>query len=164
MLWIALVLIFVLVVYLFLERRTLRGKIVYSDVIRSEKPLYSKTLAIAGKPDFILRRGDKLIPVEYKSSKKPRKLYRSHVLQLAAYCWLIEENYNVKCPFGYIVYGKKKFKVKYDDGLRKELMNTVGQMRDFLKLSLEEASRRKNEKRCKSCLLKESCEKLVRDG
>ncbi|MEM2191490.1 MAG: CRISPR-associated protein Cas4 [Archaeoglobaceae archaeon] len=163
MIWIVLVvLVFVLALYMLMEKRMLPlGKITYNDVSRVEKPLYSKTLAIAGKPDFILKRGDKLIPVEYKSSKKPKKPYRSHILQLAAYCWLVEENYNMKCPYGYIIYGKTRFKVKYDDRLRRELMDTVGQMREFLKLSITDASQRKNERRCKSCLLREGCKKVI---
>lgn len=151
-------LVFALALYLLAKRRPIPwGKIMYSDVLRIEKPLYSKTLAIAGKPDFILKKGDNLIPVEYKSSKKPLKPYKSHILQLAAYCWLIEENYNVKSPYGYIVYGKTKFKVKYDDRLRGELINTVGQMRNFLKLSLAEASQHRNGERCRKCSSKQVC-------
>ncbi|MCS7119529.1 MAG: Dna2/Cas4 domain-containing protein, partial [Archaeoglobaceae archaeon] len=73
------------------RRKIPRGRIVYKDAIRLERPIFSTTLQVGGKPDFVIVRGRDYIPIEFKSSKSPMKPYRGHVLQLAAYCWLLEE-------------------------------------------------------------------------
>lgn len=136
-----------------------RGEIVYNDLSRPEKPLYSNTLDLVGKPDLVIKRSEVMIPIEYKSSKTPLKPYRSHVLQLAAYCWLVEENFGAKVPYGLLVYNGRNFRVDFDDQLRKELMNTVGWMRDILKMSPEEAKKYRNERNCRFCYLREVCKR-----
>lgn len=82
------------------------GNILYTDLNRPAKPLFSKRYRITGKPDYIVL-DDKLnvpIPVEVKSGYAD-KPYWNHVLQLAAYCLLIEETYGKPVPYGLIVYG-----------------------------------------------------------
>lgn len=76
------------------------GIVVYSDLDRPGKALFSKRYGIAGKPDYIIKDGasNAHIPVEIKSGQA-YKPYRNHVLQLAAYCLLVEENYNNKSNF-----------------------------------------------------------------
>lgn len=74
------------------------SRVVYSDGVRlkpakgiSGESLVSQRYGIAGKPDQIIMEGGYYIPVELKSSSRPRKPYRGHVLQLAAYCLILEE-------------------------------------------------------------------------
>ena len=55
------------------------------------EPLYASGANLAGKPDYLVRRWRYVLPVEVKSGPAPAEPYRSHVLQLAAYCLLVEE-------------------------------------------------------------------------
>ena len=54
--------------------------------------LYSKKYNIAGKPDFIIKKNNTYIPVEFKTGNN-NKPHKNHINQLIAYCHLIEENY-----------------------------------------------------------------------
>jgi CRISPR-associated exonuclease Cas4 len=106
------------------------GQVIYSDLDRPAQPLYSRSIALSGKPDYIIRdKKGSLIPVEIKSGRAI-KPHRGHMLQLAAYCLLIEENYNVAVPYGILVYAdKRQHKIEFDKHLRADLMRTVEEMR-----------------------------------
>ncbi|MDD1732027.1 MAG: CRISPR-associated Cas4 family protein, partial [Methanosaeta sp. NSM2] len=81
-----------------------QGQVIYSDLDRPAQVLHSSSLALSGKPDYIVRDGEgRLIPVEIKSGRA-KVPHRGHILQLAAYCLLIEENYHMDVPYGIIVY------------------------------------------------------------
>ncbi len=138
-----LVLLLLLVAYAFWRRgRDLRrtsglpqGKVVYTDMERArppEAPLRSERWGLVGKPDYILETADGLIPVEVKSTRLPRsgRPYPGHVLQLAAYCLLMEDIYGQAPPFGYIRYGDgQTVRIPYTEALRNEVVNTLKAMR-----------------------------------
>ncbi|MEW6070068.1 MAG: PD-(D/E)XK nuclease family protein [Candidatus Thermoplasmatota archaeon] len=89
-----------------------------------DKPLFSKHYLMAGKPDYIVRETNgQIIPIEYKARSAPKYgPYKSHILQLASYCALIEENYNKRPSYGVIAYKDKDFKIPYTDKLRQEML------------------------------------------
>src|SRR5436309_14493028 len=67
------------------------GVVVYADTgawQRNERPLYSARYRLSGKPDYLVRDGQNMIPVEIKSRAAPQTPYLSHVMQLASYCLL----------------------------------------------------------------------------
>jgi len=137
-----------------------RGKVIYTDLDRPAKPLFSKKFMIAGKPDYIVRDGqpNALIPVEVKSgnTKKP---HWGHVLQLAAYCLLVEEVYFVKVPYGILVYADgKQHKVEFDDILRSKVLSVSEEMRRCLKRGGVE-NKNRFEGRCFSCSVRSDCVK-----
>ena len=75
------------------EEGAIEGDIRYvgretSRLLRSER------YGLTGRPDYILERGGEIIPVEVKSGRKPPGPLFSHVLQVAAYCLLLEEEGN----------------------------------------------------------------------
>ncbi len=111
------------------------GKIVYTDMERAHAPktsLRSERWGLIGKPDYIVASGHSLIPVEVKSTRLPRsgKPYPGHILQLAAYCLLVEETYGRTPPFGYIRYGDgRTIRVPFTEDLRAELLHTLEAMR-----------------------------------
>jgi len=133
------------------------GEVIYSDLDRPARALYSRTLSLSGKPDYIVRdRKGRLIPVEIKSSRA-KEPYRSHILQLAAYCLLIEENYNVAVPYGIVVYSDKlQHKIEFDKHLRHDLLNTLKEMRGALEGSSQPKRLRQTQK-CRSCSFSRSC-------
>ncbi len=133
-----------------------KGEVIYSDLEKPAKPLFSRRFGIAGKPDYIIRDGTSaLIPVELKSghSSKP---HRNHVMQLAAYCLLIEETYAKPVPYGLIVYGDgKQHRIKFDDALRSDLISTVEDMRRCW--SEGNPVRHSFKGKCSSCSLRKDC-------
>src|SRR5437870_13199963 len=65
------------------------GVVVYADTgvwQRNERPLYSQRYRLSGKPDYLVRDGRNIVPVEVKSGAAPDTPYLSHVMQLAADC------------------------------------------------------------------------------
>ncbi len=112
-----------------------QGRVVYTDTGgwgRLERPLFSREFLVTGKPDYLVSDGPDVIPVEVKSSRAPAQPYLSHLLQLAAYCLLVEECYGRQPPYGIIKYADRAFEVDYTPELEDELLATLECMRDDL--------------------------------
>jgi CRISPR-associated exonuclease Cas4 len=108
------------------------GRIVYADTgdwRPLDKPLFSTAYGLTGKPDYLVQTRSGLIPVEVKSSTAPHQPYPSHVLQLAAYCLLVEETTGQAPPYGLIKYADALFEVDYTSELRRELLTLLDAMR-----------------------------------
>jgi CRISPR-associated exonuclease Cas4 len=133
------------------------GKVIYSDLDRPAKALHSRLLGISGKPDYIVKgKGRSLIPVEIKSGRAEQP-YKSHVMQLAAYCHLVEESYKRPVPYGIIVYSDgKQHMVNFDKSLRSELQATVGEMKRALQHECP-PRRHSHKQKCRHCSFSGSC-------
>lgn len=138
------------------------GTVAYSDtgdwrVVQA--PLFSTTYGLAGKPDYLVRTTDGLIPVEIKSGSSPAKPYASHVLQLAAYCLLVEETQGAPAPHGLIVYPDRTFTVEYTGQLRHTLMGALRSMRADLDGVGDDAVGRSHtdRARCRNCGFRPQC-------
>jgi len=70
-----------------------------------------------------------IIPVEVKSVRRPVAPYPSHLMQLAAYCLLIEETWGQPPPYGLLHYTDGTVRVDYTPQLRAELLATLKEMR-----------------------------------
>ncbi|WP_455393286.1 CRISPR-associated protein Cas4 [[Eubacterium] cellulosolvens] len=135
-----------------------QGKIEYADKMdRKSKMLFSEKYKIRGKPDYIVKIKGKYVPVEIKTGKVPRGPHFSHIIQIAAYCLLIKENYNTKPPYGIISYGKMdKHKINFDKKLEDLLIQKIGEMRQCIK----QKSAHRNHKRpgkCRNCSRRKDC-------
>jgi CRISPR-associated exonuclease Cas4 len=116
----------------------LSGKRVYSDT--DQKPgvtLYSHTINLAGKPDYIIEGKDGFIPVEVKSGRTPKEPYENHVMQLMSYCLLVEENYGSAPVGGFLKYPEAEFKLLYTPEAKEGIINLVKEI-TRLKISGEE--------------------------
>lgn len=138
-----------------------KGKITYSDLNKPSKPFFSKKYRIAGKPDYIVEKNGKLLPVEYKSANRNNPL-KNHVLQLASYCQLIEENYGCFVPYGILVYGNKKtFEIPFNPAVRYELESSMNTMRKVIKSGKVDRNH-SDIFRCKNCSMQKYCsEKII---
>lgn len=138
-----------------------QGRIIYSDLNKPAKPFFSKKYRISGKPDYIIQKKDKYIPVELKTGdyNSPRK---NHVFQLAAYCHLLEENYEAFVPYGILVYNNQtQYKIPFNPKIRFELENTVKKMRYLLKTN--KITRNHNDLyRCKGCSMRKYCNNKIK--
>ena len=140
-----------------------KDRIEYTDTMDEDtKLLVSTDHLIRGRPDYILKQKEEIIPVEVKTGRVPRGPHFSHILQLAAYCILVEVNYGKRPPYGLIRYGKEKeFVIHYDKELESILLSKISQMRDCI--AAEDAHRNHNrENKCKYCSRRDGCpEKLI---
>src|SRR5207248_1150561 len=80
-------------------------------------------------PDYLVKEGKRIIPVEVKSRAAPPEPYPSHVMQLAAYCLLVEDVLGASAPYGFIHYRDQTFRVDFTAPLRAELLRLLNEMR-----------------------------------
>ncbi len=109
-----------------------RGRVVYRDTggwEPCERPLFSAQHQLTGRPDYLVRNNQAILPVEVKSGPAPTEPHRSHVLQLAAYCLLVEEVEGRTPPYGILRYADRTYEVDYTAALRAELLQTLDEMR-----------------------------------
>lgn len=127
------ILIGVLILYFTFRQRVahgvLRGNKIYSDTQLSPgEVLFSKRLRLAGKPDYLIKEAEHIIPVEVKTGKTPSSPYVNHTMQLMAYCFLVEEAYGIHPPGGYLKYPEREFKIAYTDEARESLKSLVSEI------------------------------------
>jgi len=141
-----------------------RGEILYEDASgREQEQLFSARLLMAGKPDYLMRdkNGD-LVPVEVKSGDAPRagRPYESHLMQLAAYFFLIEDVLQRPVPYGLIRYRNRTIRIANTDELRARLMEAIAQMR---KLMARGGAHRNHDQsqRCSRCSLAHVCDERL---
>jgi CRISPR-associated exonuclease Cas4 len=112
---------------------------------------------LVGKPDYLIEQKDGMIvPVELKSGRAPEEPHDGHVLQLAAYCLLVEENYGIRPDFGIIQYKDRAFAVDYTEELEDDLLDLLEEMREGL---LEEDLERDHNdwRKCAKCGVRGHC-------
>lgn len=124
------------------------------------RPLFSRAHSLTGKPDYLVGDGPQLIPVEVKSGHAPKQPYPSHVLQLAAYCLLVEECFQIRPTYGIICYTDRSFKVDYTRGLRTELLKVLRRMRADLARGTADRNHNQPE-RCRHCGYLRYCDQAL---
>jgi len=131
--------------------------------VKQEKALISRLYGLVGRPDYLVQADEGIIPIEVKSTKCPGngRAYDSHIMQLAAYCLLVEDVIERSVPYGIIRYSDREIIVSYTDELRDELMILLEEMREAFEADDVHRSHRE-ERRCAGCSMKEICtESLV---
>jgi len=109
-----------------------RGRVLYCDTGgRVTKALVSRTHRLKGKPDYVLGVAAGVVPVEIKSGRRPASgvPHRGHVMQLAAYCVLSEEQFGRSVPYGVLRYSGGDVRVPFTPELRRDLLDLLGEMR-----------------------------------
>ena len=140
-----------------------QGRVIYTDTGgwgRLERPLFSREFLLTGKPDYLVIHGEEVVPVEVKSGHAPVRPYPSHILQLAAYCLLVEACYRRRPPYGIIKYADRTFEVDYTSELEDELLATLDGMRTDL--ADGNAPRTHDEpRRCQACGYRSRCDERL---
>ncbi|HEY0375546.1 MAG TPA: CRISPR-associated protein Cas4 [Pyrinomonadaceae bacterium] len=150
------------------------GRLVYSDTgfavgrvapaekneegVKQERPLVSRRYGLTGRPDYLVRTKEGIIPVEVKSTRSPAmgRPYDSHVMQLAAYCLLAEDALGESVPHGVIRYADGEVSVDYTPELRDELLALLEEMWGAREAG--DVHRSHDEaRRCKGCSMREHC-------
>ena len=166
----AIILILVSIVLLWQSGRTQKkaglpgGRVVYIDTRawgnKVEKPLYDGNLGLTGKPDYLVEKNGRLIPIEVKSGHAPEAPYDSHIYQLAAYCLLVEKSMHTRPPYGIIHYEDRDFAIDYTPELESAILDVLADMRrderrEDIARSHESAAR------CARCGFRDICDQKL---
>ena len=110
------------------------GDVIYDDTgawYPNAETLVARDFLLVGKPDYLVEQPDGgIIPVELKSGRAPDKPWEGHVLQLAAYCLLVDECYGIRPDFGILQYPERAFAVDYTEELEEDLLDLLADIRD----------------------------------
>ncbi len=135
------------------------GRIIYADPgkwKKPDKPLYDAALGLTGRPDYLIRKRNDIIPVEVKSSWAPSVPYDSHKLQLAAYCLLVQNYYGKRPPYGLLRYRNRTFRIIFSRQLENQVLDILDEIRQ--QKEQEEVFRSHNHKnRCLRCGFRYIC-------
>jgi CRISPR-associated exonuclease Cas4 len=106
------------------------GDIAYLDS-KTTRPemLVSKSHGISGRPDFILQQGGADIPVEVKTGRVPRGPLFSHIVQVAAYCLILEDLNGKPVTHGLLRYGTVEHEVEFTPDLKKLVLEKAADIR-----------------------------------
>jgi CRISPR-associated exonuclease Cas4 len=138
------------------------GRVVAIDTLHLtgvEEPLYDPVLDLTGRPDYLVRTGRQVIPVEVKSGRAHAGPLPGHVLQLAVYCRLVHAQTSRRPPYGILRYADRAFAIDYTETLEQELLETLEAMRSFE----SQAPPRSHESpaRCRACGVRHACDQRL---
>ena len=125
----------------------------------STPKLFSNNIGLCGKPAYVLENNEETIPVDVKSGRKPEAPFFNHVLQNAAYCFLVEEQLKTKVPHGIIRYGMEEnsHTVTWDGDLKNLLIEKMSEMEKILSGESQAHRNHNRPGKCKNCSRKEAC-------
>lgn len=134
-----------------------KGKIVFDDLHGANYSLKSRIYPLIGKPDLVVKRGWRLIPVEIKTGNhhEPKN---HHIMQLIAYCQLVSEQYHKSVPYGFLIYPNtgNRFKIYFNRKRRKKLKKSLQQMNNAIDYGYIKRNHEIKNK-CNNCKLKSVC-------
>jgi CRISPR-associated exonuclease Cas4 len=130
-----------------------------SQLIPVSEPLYDPDLSLTGRPDYLVQRGRSRIPVEVKSGRAPQRPHRSHVLQLAAYCLLVETATGKRPAYGILKYADSAYKIQYTRALQQDLLQTLGTVRRAQHSAPDRSHN--SPSRCRACGYLSSCDQSL---
>ena len=133
------------------------GEIIYVDLDdENAELLISERYGLSGRPDHIIKKGGTYIPVELKTGRTPRGPLFSHIVQVGAYCMILEDLTGKAPPYGIIKYPEKSFEIEYTD----ELKSIIMEIKTKLLRDLERGEAHRNHNRpgkCRHCSRRKIC-------
>jgi CRISPR-associated exonuclease Cas4 len=165
----ALILLVLALIFLFISGRTRKsaglpgGLVIYEDTSnweKVEKPLYDPVTQLTGRPDYLVRQGKSVIPVEVKSGRTPESPYDSHIFQLAAYCLLVEREFGERPTHGILHYDRRTFSIEYTDELEEALIDLLTEIRQDDRRKIVHRSH-EDLARCHGCGYSYTCDEAL---
>jgi len=140
------------------------GRVIYTDSSKwgkVEKPLYDPELRLTGKPDYLVKQGKRVIPIEVKSGRAPHEPPAWHVYQLAAYCELVEHEYGSRPTHGILHYADHTLAIDFTPALKTALSITIREMQKRASHIQVERSHH-DQYRCLHCGYRYVCDQALR--
>jgi CRISPR-associated exonuclease Cas4 len=138
------------------------GFILYSDLNVPATALFSKRYRLTGKPDYIIKKENRCVPVEVKTGNGPYP-HQSQKLQLAAYCQILEDTSGEFVPEGILVYNNVPYTIRFDPKLRFELESVMKTMRACIRSGVVKRNHQEPG-RCRHCSMKQCCNDNITDA
>ena len=150
-----------LLLWLNLHRREtgLAGReIVYEAAgrMRIDKTLVSRRYQLVGRPDYVVRMPEGLVPVEVKSRSYGKGPYDGEKAQLFAYCLLVEDQMGEPVRSGVLQYADHDITVPFGDRERAHVISLLAEMRSC-RNSREVTRSHSHARRCQRCGVRASC-------
>lgn len=133
------------------------GVEVYQDMAPGGKILRSHRYGLTGKPDKVIKKRNRLIIYEYKSTSadKPRK---GHLLQMGVYFIILEEMYPGSIvDYGILKYRDHSYRVENTQKLKEDVLIVADNMRKIASVSGYPVRNHNNPGRCFKCPFKTGC-------
>jgi CRISPR-associated exonuclease Cas4 len=125
-----------------------------------DKPLFARRIGLTGRPDYLLDIRGSTIPVEVKPGRRAARPYESDLMQLAAYCLLVEETSGAAPPYGLLRYAERTFRLDYTERVRDELLALLDELRAVLR-EPDCARSHDDPRRCQGCGFFEQCDEAL---
>ena len=140
------------------RRFGIAGRVVASDsgVSRPAPVLRSARYGLAGRPDYLVEERGRVVPVEVKPRRRSTAPWPRDVLQLAAYCLLVEEAEPRFGGYGYLRYASRTFRVDVTETMRANLVRTMAALRADLTADDVDPSHA-DPRRCALCAMLRAC-------
>lgn len=139
------------------------GRVAYSDTGAEQavtQPLISRRYGLVGKPDYLIETTHAgrrtLIPVEVKSRRRPAAPLEHHVLQLAAYCLILEDLHGTPPPHGVLRYADGAFTVPFTPELRRAVIDAAAHIRTS-RTAGDQPRSHQDRARCQHCGYQDAC-------
>jgi CRISPR-associated exonuclease Cas4 len=136
------------------QKRSIKGEIKYVDK-GQPRLLRSELHGLQGRPDFILEVEGEAVPVELKTGRTPKGPLFSHILQVAAYCLLLEDE-GEKVSHGLLRYEEAEHEVEFNDDMRQMVLGKLDEMRSLMQSGRVHRNHNRPGK-CRSCSRRERC-------
>ncbi len=138
------------------ERAEVEGEIKYVGEGKDQSGvLSSERYGLRGRPDYIIEVEGHKVPVEVKTGRTPRGPLFSHILQVAAYCLLIEES-GEPVSHGILKYDQMEHEIEFDSSLRELLLQKLDEMRGAIKTGEVHRNHHRVGK-CRTCSRRHLC-------
>ncbi|MGB8344278.1 MAG: CRISPR-associated protein Cas4 [Ktedonobacteraceae bacterium] len=134
------------------------GKLVYEDADGRGEPLSSVDYPLLGKPDYVVETPDgRPVPVELKLTVEGVAApYSNHVVQVAAYCLILEDYFEQVPTHGILRYADREFTIEYTPALRKKVIKLLTLMAQCSEQAPPPLKSQKAAK-CRACAFQALC-------
>ena len=140
------------------------GELVYQDTNRRAvtRPITSHRLQLTGKPDYVYRTEAGTVPVEIKKHAAGRWGPRDRdIVQLLAYCVLVEDVWGATVTHGLIEYGDgQRFPIPYGSEERARVLALAGTIRQSRR-AVELGRDHQDAWKCRRCRFADTCEEAL---
>ena len=134
------------------------GELVYEDADGQGESLSSSEYPLVGKPDYIVQLPDgHPVPIELKLGvQNVTAPYSNHVVQIAAYCLILEDYFELPPTYGILRYADREFTVEYTPALRKKVIRLLTEMARCTEQQPPPLTRQRVAK-CRACVFQPVC-------
>jgi CRISPR-associated exonuclease Cas4 len=101
-----------------------------------------------------------MMPVEVKPRRRARQPYASDLMQLAAYCRLVEAHYGKRPSHGVLRYASDTFEISYTPEIERELRRTLELMAEAEGAGIAHRSHQEAA-RCRACSQRRNCDEAL---